>query len=174
MSRYFNLISAALVIALSSALWTSRRQSAELSTELAQSTESFVAGIRVPAVPLQSAARVTRLDSLCDGHGPMLVYFHRRDCPACARLDPAWKELGEMPDVSLHQVHLDGLPPEAEPSARGVSHWSASSVSVVREARVQMVPAVLAVGRDCDVKAAGAGAVSAAMVIRRFATEASR
>lgn len=174
MPRFLNVVSALLVIGLSSALWMSRRQSAELSLELAYSTENFVSGLTVPALPLQSPKGTVQLDRLCDGRKPMLVYFHRRDCPACARLDPTWDELSEQAGISLHQVHLDGLPAHADASAGVVSHWSAAPVSVMREARVQMVPAVLAVGRDCQVRAAGAGAVSAAVVMRRFGAGASR
>ena len=90
MPRYYTVLSSVLVVGLSYALWTSRRNGAEWRAELAQGTENFLAGSRPPAVPLQARNRTVRLDSLCDGRKPMLVYFHRRDCPSCARLDESW------------------------------------------------------------------------------------
>jgi hypothetical protein len=174
MPRYYNALSSILIVALSFALWTSRRSGAEWRAELVQSTENFVAGARPPAITLHARDRTIRLDSLCDGRKPMLVYFHRSDCPACAQLDKRWGQLGGEADAALHQIHLDGLPSESSASTSAVSHWTASPISVLREARVQMVPAVVAIGRDCEVEAAGAGVHAAALVMRRFAGKAGR
>ena len=174
MPRLVNVVSALLILVLSIALWTSRRDGVELSAALAQSTEAFIAGSRLPAIPLQSAKGAVRLDSLCDGRRPMLVYFHRRDCPACARLDQVWTQLVGSSDVALHQVHLDGLPSEFTASAGEVSHWTAAPLSVIRQGRVQTVPALLAVGSDCEVKAGGAGLLSATLVMRRYIERSNR
>jgi len=99
----------------------------------------------------------------------MLVYFYRKDCPACARLNPTWSELAHGHDVMLHQVHLDGLPNEAAVSEGRVTHWSATPLHAIREARIQSVPAVLRVGPDCRISAAGSGLTTSRAVLRQLA-----
>ena len=170
-SRFVNVLTLAVVVALSASLWTTRRHEAELRAELAYGTESFVSGAPIPPIELRSANGAARLDTLCDGRTPMLVYFHRGDCPACGRLDGSWKELGEGSRVALHQIHLDGLPVTTE---AGAAHWSASAGQVLRQARIRSVPAVIRVGRDCRVAAAGAGPYSTRLLFQRAAREAPR
>jgi hypothetical protein len=170
--RLLPLAAAVLLVVVSVQLVRVKREHAVVLAELDENTRSFVGPPALAELPVELPWGAVTVRELCGQGTAAVLYFSRRDCPACGRLESEWRAAAAHGGGGgrFIRLHLDGPAGGAGRTSTG-EEGTVNPGDVIRLAGLRQVPGMVALDRECAVAAAGSGERAARLVLR-FATGA--
>ena len=157
-----------IVLALSFQVLFAKREVAALRVAVERGTTAFVGGAPLPDVPLNGGAGgLVTLREACGSAEHLLIVLTSSRCPACTRFAKEWgPRVGVRADLQFLALHVQEDAPDDSVAVLLLRRAGVASSDVVDHLRVQEVPAVISVNRDCTISAAGAGLVASRYLLR--------